>query len=279
MHQLMLEPAQNYELSNCRSCRNIDISGDGLQFLCITLWFQDRVAQTLPRLGRGHDLDDNFMPGGPSHSIHQNCASCAHSLRTHRAPTAHSKNGVMRPRGLWSSISSMQPWEHLVHIFCVSFYTLWQDARQQNVLTGSANTQCFYCALHALRGCPVTKLTPWKCPYQRLHYVLHALRGCWVTQLSPCECPPSRFLPCSRFERTPGNKVHSLAVPTLNVSIAFHMLWEDAGAENWFPGSAHIPCFYCIVHTLRGYWATKLIPWECPCSFSIVFCMLSEDAG
>ena len=148
----------------------------------------------------------------------------AHPARTHRAPTAHSKNGVMRPRGLWSSISSMRPWEHLVHIFCVSFYSLWQDARKQNVLTGSANTQCFYCALHALRGCPVTKLTPWKCPYQRLHYVLHALRGCWVTQLSPCECPPSRFLPCSCFERTPGNKVHSLAVPTVNVSIASHML-------------------------------------------------------
>jgi len=71
----MPEPAQNYELSNCRPCRNIDISGDGLQFLCISLWFQERVGQ---KLGRGHKLNDNFMPGGASHSIHKKCAPCAH---------------------------------------------------------------------------------------------------------------------------------------------------------------------------------------------------------
>ena len=201
MHQLMLEPAQNYELSNCRPCRNIDIIGDGLQFLCITLWFQDRVAQTLPRLGRGHDLDDNFMPGGPSHSIHQNCASCAHSPRTHRAPTAHSKNGVMRPRGLWSSISSMRPWEHLVHIFCVSFYTLWQDVRQQNALTGSANTQCFYCSTH----------------FERVS----------GNKIDSLEVPtPTCALCFTCFERMLGDTNESLRVPPFKVSTVF-VLWED----------------------------------------------------
>ena len=75
-------------------------------------------------LGRGHEWDENVMPGGRSYSIHQKCEPCAHSPRTHRALTAHSKNGVMWSRGPWSSISSMRPWEHLVHVFRVSFYTL-----------------------------------------------------------------------------------------------------------------------------------------------------------
>ena len=37
MHSLMPEPAQKYELSHLRACRNVDISRDGLQFLCISL--------------------------------------------------------------------------------------------------------------------------------------------------------------------------------------------------------------------------------------------------
>ena len=37
-----------------------------------------------------------------------------------------------------------------------------------------------------------------------------------------------------------GNKVDSLGVPTLNVSIVFDTLWEDAVQQSWFPGSAHM---------------------------------------
>ena len=33
----MLETAQKYELSFLRACRKVDISWDGLQFLCISL--------------------------------------------------------------------------------------------------------------------------------------------------------------------------------------------------------------------------------------------------
>ena len=37
MHQLMLEPAQKYELSFLIACRKADISWDGRQFLCMSL--------------------------------------------------------------------------------------------------------------------------------------------------------------------------------------------------------------------------------------------------
>ena len=37
MLQLVAEPTQKYELSYLRACRNLDISWDGLQFLCISL--------------------------------------------------------------------------------------------------------------------------------------------------------------------------------------------------------------------------------------------------
>jgi hypothetical protein len=46
-----------------------------------------------------------------------------------------------------------------------------------------------------------------------------------VTKLIPWECPCSTFLLCfTRFERVPGNKVGSLAVPTFNVCIVFYTL-------------------------------------------------------
>jgi hypothetical protein len=38
MHYLVPEPTKKYESSHLRACRTIDISWDGLQFLCISLW-------------------------------------------------------------------------------------------------------------------------------------------------------------------------------------------------------------------------------------------------
>ena len=64
------------------------------------------------------------------------------------------------------------------------------------------------------------------------------------------------------FWKDAGNKVASLGVPTLNVSIVFYKLWEDAGSQNWFRRSAHMQCFYCVLHALRRCQVTKLIPWE-----------------
>jgi hypothetical protein len=61
----------------------------------------------------------------------------------------------------------------------------------------------------------------------------------------------------------PGNKVDSLGVPTLNDSIAFYTLWEKAGQQSWFPGSAHIQRFYYVLHASKKCQVTKLIPWEC----------------
>ena len=275
MRQLKSEPAQNYEVSNCRPCRNVDISGNVLQFLCISLRFQDRVAQMLPRQGAW--IEWKFYAGRLSYSIHQKCAPCAHSPRTHRALTAHSKNGVMWPRGPWSSISSMRPWEHLVHGFRVSFYTLWEDARNQNWSPGSASIQRFYSDLHGLRGCQATELTPCKCPHSMFLLRFTHFERMLGDTIESLRVPPSMFILCLRFESIPGNKIHSLGMPSFNVSIAFHMLWEGAVAENWFPGSGHIQCFYCsCFQRILGNKADSL---GVPTFYFIVFYMFWEDAG
>ena len=212
-----------------------------------------------------------------SYSIHQKCAPCAHSPRTHRALTAHSKNGVMWPRGPWSSISSMRPWEHLVHGFRVSFYTLWEDARSQNWSPGSASIQRFYSDLHGLRGCQATELTPCKCPHSMFLLRFTHFERMLGDTIESLRVPPSMFILCLRFESIPGNKIHSLGMPSFNVSIAFHMLWEGAVAENWFPGSGHIQCFYCsCFERILGNKADSL--WV-PTFYFIVFYMFWEDAG
>ena len=87
----------------------------------------------------------------------------------------------------------------------IVFYKLWEDAGSQNWFRRNAHMQCFYCVLHALRRCQVTKLIPW-------------------------ECPHSPFLLCfTHFESMPGNRTDSLEVPTFIVSIVIHTLWVDAG--------------------------------------------------
>ena len=110
--------------------------------------------------------------------------------------------------------------------------------------------QCFYCVLHALRRCQVTKLIPWECPHSPFllcftHFesmlgnrtdslevptlyfycVSHALGRCWVTQMMPWECPHSTFLLCfTRCASMPDNIIDSLGGPAFNVSVEFYML-------------------------------------------------------
>ena len=196
----------------------------------MSLWFQGGVAQMRP--WQGAWIGWQFAARRP---FSLDSPKTAHPARTHRALTPHSKHGVMWPRGPSSSISSMRPWERLAHVFRDSFYMLWEDARQQNWLPGSANIKRFYCALHALRGCQVTTLTPWK--------YLHSM-----------------FLVCfTRFARMLGDKLDSLRVHTFNVSIVFYTRWEDGGWQSWFSGSAQIQRFFNVLHALRGCRATKLI--------------------
>ena len=54
----------------------------------------------------------------------------------------------------------------------------------------------------------------------------------------------------------------SFWVPIFIMSMMFYTLWEDAGQQRWFPGSAHIQSFYYALRALRGCWVTKLIPYE-----------------
>ena len=300
----MPELASKHKSSNCRPFENINIHWDGLQFVCVSLSQSLLKTTSYPiadhaemlilvetffnfyalaydfktelrrcSLGRGHELNENFMPGGCLTRFTKN----AHPARTHRALTAHSKNGVMWPRGPWSSISSMRPWEHLVHGFRVSFYTLWEDARNQNWSPGSASIQRFYSDLHGLRGCQATELTPCKCPHSMFLLRFTHFERMLGDTIESLRVPPSMFILCLRFESIPGNKIHLLGMPSFNVSIAFHMLWEGAVAENWFPGSGHIQCFYCsCFERILGNKADSL---GVPTFYFIVFYMFWEDAG
>ena len=169
----------------------------------------------------------------------KNSAPCAHSPRTHAALKK------------WCNVAKGPIELHFLHESlgtsgsCISwsFYMLWEDARQQNWLPGSANIKRFYCALHALRGCQVTKLTPWK--YLHSTFLVcftrfaRMLDECWATNLILWECTHLPFLLCfTHFEKMVGNKLDSLGVPRFNVSLMFCTLWEDAGQQSWFLGVA-----------------------------------------
>ena len=196
MRQLMSEPAQNYEMSNCRRCRNVDISGNGLQFHALAYDFKTELRRC--SLGRGHEWDENVMPGGRSYSIHQKCEPCAHSPRTHCALKK------------WCNVVKGPMELHFLHAA---------------LGTSGSCISCF--VLHSLRRCQTTKLITWDCQYSTFLQ--------WLT----------------RIERASGNKIDSLQVPTFNVSIVFHTLWEDAGWRNWIPASA--PFNVYTVFTLSEY--------------------------
>ena len=111
--------------------------------------------------------------------------------------------------------------------------------------------------LHFLHAALGTSCISW--------FVLHTSRRCQATKLITWDCQYSTFLLClTRSERVSSNKIDSLEVPTFNVSTVFYTLCENAGWQTWFSESAHISRFYCVLHTLRRWWVTKLILWECP---------------
>ena len=112
---------------------------------------------------------------------------------------------------------------------------------------------------------PGNKIDYWGAYIRSFHCVSHALRRCRVTKLMPWECPHSTFpLRSTRFENMPENKFDYPGVATFNVSVVFYMLCEEAGQQRWFPGSAHLQQFYCVLHALRECQITKMIPCECP---------------
>ena len=173
-------------------------------------------------VGKGHESNDYLTQGGPSDSIHQKCAPCAHSPRTH---------GALRK---WCNVAKGPMELHFIHAA---------------LGTSGSCISCF--VLRALRRCQATKLITWECQY-------------------------SMFLTCfTRIERVSGNKIDSLEVPTFNVSIVFHSLWEDAGWHNWMTASAPLQGLYCV-HALKVYQVTKFIRWECAHSTSLLRFTCSE---
>ena len=99
----------------------------------------------------------------------------------------------------------------------IVFYMLWGDAGRQNWLPGSAHIQRFYYALHALRGCWVTKMNPWECPHSTFLFCFTRFEKMSGNKLITCEWPHSVFLLCFTFlERMPSKKLDSPGVPTGN---------------------------------------------------------------
>jgi len=108
----------------------------------------------------------------------------------------------------------------------IVFYMLWEDAGQQSWVPGSAHIQCFYCVLHDLRECRVTKLIPWECPHSMFLLCFTRFERMPGNKVGSLGVPT--FNVSMVFYGMPGNKVDSLGVPTFNVSIVFYTLWEDA---------------------------------------------------
>ena len=82
-----------------------------------------------------------------------------------------------------------------------------------------------YCALHALRTCLVTKLTPWECQHSTFLMNLERFERMSGNKMDSLGRPAfnlSQYF--TRFERTPGNKVDSLGVPTFNALILCYTL-------------------------------------------------------
>jgi hypothetical protein len=73
-------------------------------------------------------------------------------------------------------------------------------------------------AAHSPRRCDPGETTN----FHAIYCVLHALRGCLVTKLTPWESQHSTFLMCfTRFEKMSGHKIDSLGVPRFNLSKCF----------------------------------------------------------
>jgi len=87
----------------------------------------------------------------------------------------------------------------------IAFHMLWEAAEKQNWLHGSAHIQPLYCVLHTLRTWQITKLILWRRPES--NFIL-------------------RF---TCFEKLLGNRVHFMEVASVQLYIAFYMLWEAAG--------------------------------------------------
>ena len=161
----MPELASKHKSSNCRPFENINIHWDGLQFVCVSLSQSLLKTTSYPiadhaemlilvetffnfyalaydfktelrrcSLGRGHELDENVMPGGRSYSIHQKCAPCAHSPRTHCAlkKWCNVAKGPMELHFIYAALGTSGSW-----------------------------ISCF--VLHTLRRCQEPKLITWEC--------------------------------------------------------------------------------------------------------------------
>ena len=121
-------------------------------------------------LGRGHELNDSFMPGGPSYSIHQKCAPCAHSPRTHCAlkkwcNVAKGPMGPMELHFIYAALGTSGSW-----------------------------ISCF--VLHTLRRCQATKFINWECQYSMFLLCSTRFERLSGNKIDSLEVPTSRFALC-----------------------------------------------------------------------------------
>ena len=164
----MPELASKHKSSNCRPFENINIHWDGLQFVCVSLSQSLLKTTSYPiadhaemlilvetffnfyalaydfktelrrcSLGRGHELNENFMPAA--------VLLDSPKMRTLRALTAHSPRTHCALKK-WCNVAQ-KPME-LHFIYAASG-------------TSGSWISCF--VLHTLRRCQEPKLIAWEC--------------------------------------------------------------------------------------------------------------------
>ena len=210
----MPKPAWKHKSSDCRPLTNLNIDWDGLQFLCVSLCRSLLKTTSCPIADHAEILILAEMVFNFYHELMLSGWSCAD------APLA----GCMDWMTVWCQAALLTrftkkcaPCAHSPRTHCA--LKIWCD-----VALGTHGApfhpcdhlQRFYCILHILKGCRVTKLIPWERPHST--YLL------WFI--------------C--FQRMPINKSYSMGASTFNVSIAFYMFWKHVEQQNWFHRSVQL---------------------------------------
>ena len=105
----------------------------------------------------------------------------------------------------------------------------------------TTHLHAIHCVLHALRGCLLTKLTPWECQHSTFLANFERLERTSGSKMDSLGVPTLNLSKCfTRFERMPSNKVDCLGVSTFNACIGCYTLRENAGQQRCFPRAGHI---------------------------------------
>ena len=235
----MPEPAYKDKSSNCRPFKHINISSDGLQFLCISLCWSLLKTTSCPIADHAEilllsEMAFNFYAwpcdfmtelrrrslgsaGGMTWMIILCQAvlltryiKIAHPARTHCALTAHSPRtyGALKK---WCHAAKGPMELHFIH-----------------AALGTSGSYILCFVLHALTRCQATKCINWECQYSMFLLCSTRFERVSGNKIDSLEVPTPSFALCfTCFERMLGDTIESLRVHPFKVSTVF-ALWEDS---------------------------------------------------